>query len=414
MIINSSQKNERKNICLLSDHHLSMNPRLWKEAFFYEKKGFEVVILTMWHSKDSLKKDWQILEGHTIKYKAYLNLIAGEINPLQLFFYRVRKRIAGELQSRFNFGTGWAISHSPGLMFKKAMQEDAAFYAAHLECAFYVGRDLIKAGKKVSFDFEDWYSRDYLVPARPVNLLEATQKYAIQNGLFCTAASNSMAFSLKDCYHSENKITVVYNGFSIKNKKPKIDFIARDDGNERIKLLWFSRTIGAGRGLELLLKGLLVCDLGIELHLLGEMESGYLEFLEKEFANKPMHSLVIHPFMPHDQLDDFIGRFKIGLAIEEDINDNKRLTVSNKILQYLQAGLMVLASDTKGQREVAELFPNAVAIVDINNPDTLATAIVQLSKKERINVQQQKEKFESIFSWEAQEIKLNSLIEQYL
>ncbi|MDN3655859.1 glycosyltransferase [Ferruginibacter paludis] len=389
-----------------------MNPRLWKEAFFYEKKGFDVVILSMWHSKESLKKDWQIVDGHLIKYKAYLNLIPGEINPLSLFFYRLRKRLAGELQRLGKYGTGWAISYSPGLMFKKALQEDAVLYVAHLECAFYVGRDLIKAGKKVIFDFEDWYSRDYLVPARPVKLLKAAEKYALQNGLFCTAASNSMAIALKECYNSENKITVIYNGFSIKSKI-RSNFI-KDEGNERIKLLWFSRTIGAGRGLELLLKGLLVCNAGIELHLLGEMKAGYLDFLEREFANQSLHNLVIHPFIPHAKLDDFISQFKIGLAIEENINDNKRLTVSNKILQYLQAGLMVLASDTKGQREVAELFPGAVTIVDIHNPEALAMAIVQLSKKKDINTCQQKEKFESIFSWEAQEIKLNSLIEKFL
>lgn len=400
-------------ICLLSDHHLSMNPRLWKEAFFYEQKGFDVVILSMWHSKDSLKKDWQILNGHAITYKAYLNLIPGEINPFELLFYRIRKRVAGELQRLLKYGTGWAISHSPGLMFKKAMEEDATLYGAHLECAFYVGRDLIKVGKKVSFDFEDWYSRDYLVPARPVKLLETIEKYAIHNGLFCTAASNSMAIALRDCNDSKNILTVIYNGFSTNSKRLQRN-LSSDNNNNKIKLLWFSRTIGAGRGLELLLKALWVCNVGIELHLLGEMKAGYLDFLESEFANQPLHHLVIHPFMPHAQLDDFIGQFKIGLAIEEDINDNKRLTVSNKILQYLQAGLMVLASDTKGQREVAELFPNAVTIVDINDSVALADGIVQLSKKDAINIRQQKEKFESIFSWEAQEIKLNSLIEKHL
>ena len=187
-------------ICLLSDHHLSMNPRLWKEAFFYEKEGFKVVILNMWQSKDLLQRDLEILNGHAITYKAYLNLIPGEINSFARFLYRLRKKAASELQRLFKIGTKWAINHAPELMLQKALKEDANLYAAHLECAFFAGRDLILAGKKVSFDFEDWYSRDYLVPERPVKLLESLEKFALQNGLFCTAASNSMAVALKECY----------------------------------------------------------------------------------------------------------------------------------------------------------------------------------------------------------------------
>ena len=45
-----------KKVCLLSDHHICINPRLWKEAFFYENLGFEVVVLTMWQSNMFLEK----------------------------------------------------------------------------------------------------------------------------------------------------------------------------------------------------------------------------------------------------------------------------------------------------------------------------------------------------------------------
>ena len=414
MSINQNPKTGLRKICLLSDHHLSMNPRLWKEAFFYEKEGFEVIILTMWQSKDSLEKDFQILAGHAISYQSYLNLIPGVVNPISRFFYRARKKLAGQLQKYSKISTRWAISHSPEKMFSRAMQEKADLYSAHLECAFFVGRDLVKAGKKVSFDFEDWYSRDYLVPERPVKLLAALESFALVNGLFCTAASQSMASALEECYPSKNIITVLYNGFSATIDEHLIIDPQSNIDNSPLNLLWFSRTIGPERGIELLMKGLQVLDEPVSLHLLGEMSEGYESILQSTFPFTRGHNLFIHPFIPHSQLPGFISQFKIGLAIEEDINDNKRLTVSNKILQYLQAGLIVLASDTKGQREVAELFPNALSIVDINNPETLAKDIVQLSKIDCINVQQQKEKFESIFSWEAQEIKLNSLIEQYL
>ena len=388
-----------------------MNPRLWKEAFFYEKQGFNVTILTMWQSADLRLKDLEILNGHVITYEPYLNLIPGEINPLARFFFRLRKKCANEIQRLLHIGTGWAISHAPEQMRKSALSVNADLYSAHLECSFFVGKDLIKEGKKVSFDFEDWYSRDYLVPERPVQLLAKLEKFAVQNGLFCTAASRSMALALEQIYGSAEPITVIYNGFSKNESTGIIKEGEIDYADKVLKLLWFSRTVGPNRGIECLLKALSFCDLRVELHLLGEMAQGYAEFLERSFPYSKGHFLKFHPFIPHKQLIPFIASFKIGLAIEENINDNRQLTITNKMLQYIQAGLFVIASDTQGQREIAEFFGDTIFIVDINKPAEFADAIQKLSKRKKVNHEEQ---YQKIFSWEAQEVKFNKLIEKYL
>jgi glycosyltransferase involved in cell wall biosynthesis len=398
-------------VCLLSDHHICMNPRLWKEAFFYEQQGFEVVIITMWQSKPHLLKDEALLKGHNIQYKPYLNLIPGETRSIYRFFYRARKRIACEIQKLFKKGSGWAISHAPERMLSSALAENADLYSAHLECAFFVGRSLIKKDKKVSFDFEDWYSRDYLVRERPVALLEVLEKFALDKGRFCTAASASMALALKEYYSCKREVTVIYNGFPgvalTKSKSVPIPSAFFDP----IKLLWFSRTIGPDRGIEFFLNALRVCDSPVELHLLGSMAEGYEAFLQEAFPAEQGHSLIIHPFMPHDRLLDFIAQFKIGLAIEENVNDNRQLTITNKILQYLQSGLQVLASNTKGQREVASYFKSKVFIVDIENPGEVANAIEKMSKNEHV---EEENSYEKIFSWDAQEGKLKRLLEEHL
>lgn len=388
---------------------MSINPRLWKEAFFYEKRGYEVIVVTMWQSTYFLEKDLELLKGHSIRYIAYLNLIAGEIKPLNLFFYRARKRVGGELQQRFNIATNWAISYAPERLLKKALEENADLYCAHLECAFYVGRDLIKAGKKVAFDFEDWYSNDYLEPRRPVKLLKEVEKFALENGVFCTAASKSMADAVKTFYDNDNKVTVIYNGFSIiesvvnKNQeKPE---------ENPLRLLWFSRTIGPDRGIEYLLKALHLCRFPVELHLLGIIASNYEHYLLKESAGLIKHKLKIHQFISHSELPAFISQFKIGLAFEENINNNRQVTITNKILQYLQAGLFVLASNTQGHREVSHYFPDSVLIVNIENSFEVIKALEILKSKQR-NIEQNI--FNSVFSWEAQEEKFISLEYKYL
>lgn len=403
-----------KKVCLLTDHHICYNPRLWKEAFFYEKQGYEVVILSMWQSKPALQKDYELLSGHGITYKAFLNLVPGSINNFARLFFRARKRLAGYAQKYLKTGTRWAISHSPDLMFKKALAENADLYSAHLECAFYAGRSLIKAGKKVSFDFEDWYSRDYLVPERPISLLESLEKFALHNGIFCTAASRSMAGALQRKYTTNEELTVIYNGFSINDYNFTTIANRERKDDEGFSLLWFSRTVGPERGIEKLLLAMPYCEVAVNLHLLGSMAPGYSDTLEQEFMKIPRHQLKMHSFMRHQLLPQFISQFQTGLAIEENINDSRSLTVTNKILQYLQAGLHIIASDTKGQAEVAELFPERVSIVDINDPKQFAAAIDAARETRYTLTPQDTEKIDAVFSWEAQERKLKQLIAKTL
>ena len=406
------QDKKVKKVCLLTDHHICFNPRLWKEAFFYEKNGFEVVILSMWISDDYLQKDKEILNGHSITYKPYLNLVPGTVNKITRTFYRIRKRIAGEVQRRLAIGTKWAISYGPGLMVQRALKEKADLYAAHLECAFFAGRKLIKAGKKVSFDFEDWYSRDFLVPERPVNLLESWEKFALNNGVFCTATSEAMAAGLKKFYAPGKTITVIYNGFSVEEENYIQPGKIRGTG-ESLKLLWFSRSIGPDRGIESFLNSLAHYDFPVELHLLGKMEPGYQAVLDEKFAMLKKHRLVVHPFIPHNRLLNFISHYEIGLAIDENINENRELTITNKILQYLQAGLHVLASDTAGHREVAVQLPESVTIVDITDSSKVVAVLSDLSNKTKTHQTRERDLFNKIFSWEAQEVKLQALLRKH-
>jgi len=401
-------------ICLLSDHHLCINPRLWKEAFFYEKAGYEVVILTMWQTNDLLQRDLEILKGHQVVYKNYLNLIHGEINTVQRFCYRLRKRLANELQRIFKIGTGWAISHAPEKMYCKALDEAADMYAAHLECAFFTGRKLINTGKKVSFDFEDWYSRDYLTPGRAVKLLAMLELFAVQHGIFCTAASQSMADALMQTYPSSKKITTIYNSFP---DEELADFSYNNvaEENSPFRLLWTSRTVGPERGLETLLEALRLLQQPVELHIIGKCMEGYEDYLKNNWPTSKGHILVFHQFIRHSELLQEIAGYDLGLAIESYTPDSRNKTITNKILQYLQAGIPVLATDTDGQKEVAGFFPTSVFTVPAGNPMLWKDQLEKLignSKPENRAVQLNT--FKTIFSWPVQEQKLQQLLSENL
>lgn len=79
--------------------------------------------------------------------------------------------------------------------------------------------------------------------------------------------------------------------------------------------------------------------------------------------------------MPHFELLSRIAEHDIGLATEEYVPDSRNLTITNKILQYLLAGIAVLATDTDGQKEVGSLCPDAVILFENKNKQAFIEAL---------------------------------------
>ncbi len=398
-----------KKICLISDLHLSSNPRVWKEANALAAAGYDVVILTMWTSAERREKDVLLIHHPNISYKAPLNLIPGEIHFLKRFIVRLRSRLAREIKRWLNVDSAWCLGYAPQIMTKAALNEKADLYIAHTEFGIVIGKELILKGAKVAFDIEDWYSHDYLVPERPVSLLKSLEKFAVGNGIYCSCPSQSMATALQRSYSSKKAVQVLYNGFSIKEN------IAENDAmGSSSSLVWFSQTIGPGRGLETILKAL--CDLKtkIELHLVGDCVKGYDTELKNIFPFEKGHQLIIHPAVKHHELINILARHSIGLAIENKTPENKNTTISNKILQYLQAGIKILATDTAGQHEVAAYFKNSIVTVPVDRPDLWAKQIEDLLQLPPVNRTAQLQQFNAVFSWEAQEKKLLELVQRVI
>ncbi|MDB5155034.1 MAG: glycosyl transferase, group 1, partial [Mucilaginibacter sp.] len=92
----------------------------------------------------------------------------------------------------------------------------------------------------------------------------------------------------------------------------------------------------------------------LELHLLGNIDLKYQEFLIS--AMPGWHSLFFHALVSEKELPGKITNFDIGLALELVEPPSRNYTITNKFFQYLQAGLPVIATETAGQKEAFEKF----------------------------------------------------------
>jgi glycosyltransferase involved in cell wall biosynthesis len=110
--------------------------------------------------------------------------------------------------------------------------------------------------------------------------------------------------------------------------------------------------------------------------------------------------------VPHRELLSRISEHDIGLATEEYVPDSRNLTITNKILQYLQGGLAVVATDTLGQQEVAWAAPGAVMLFGNKDRQGLASLLNSLLN-DPTRVQQAKQAAlqaaRETFCWENQQ-----------
>jgi glycosyltransferase involved in cell wall biosynthesis len=265
-------------------------------------------------------------------------------------------------------------------MLKVARQTRADLTIVHSEAGLWVGNRLLDEGFRVGVDIEDWFSEDLLPEARtarPIAQLKALESRLARDCTYCLTTSHALAEALAEAYQAP-KPTVIYNAFPWAERS-QIAHQKQDRCNTNLPSLhWFSQTIGPGRGLETLFQTLSHLTAQVEIHLRGNYPESARQWLEPLVPSEWRDRLFIHPTVPNAELVARIAEHDIGLALERTDIPSRNLTVTNKLFQYLQAGLAVIATDTVGQQEILSQQPASSRLIPNNDPVALAQALKDL------------------------------------
>jgi glycosyltransferase involved in cell wall biosynthesis len=241
-----------------------------------------------------------------------------------------------------------------------------------------------------------------------LQLLEKYEKFALQEGAIAYTTSGALAVSLAS-FASSVTPRVLYNAFPL-SERISIDGKRKDRKDiSKASLHWFSQTLGPGRGLEKLAEALGNISVPFELHLRGNCSPDYKEEMLSMFELKGEQQVYVHPLVSHNELLSRIAEHDIGLALETNEPQSRDLTITNKILQYLQGGLAVVASDTAGQAEVASKAKESVFIFRRNDADDLAAKLDFLIRNRNMLERAKssaEEAARNYFNWEQEEKKL--------
>lgn len=360
-----------RRILVFTSSHLCRNPRVVKEASTLGAAGYDVTVMSISVHAGFEAMDRAIIRDLPFR-RVTLDYTSGPLSPLlQRGATWGARRLCAQLglESAQSLGPASAL-----LRFARSFPADLTI--AHTEIPLWAARHLIRDGRRVAVDMEDWYSED-LLPAdrrsRPVRLLRRAEAYALQHAVYVTATSHRMAEALHAAGGGQLP-TVLRNSFPLQPRS-RVDSAPV---STLPRFIWFSQTVGPGRGLENFLAAWSRMSRPASVHLLGEVRPGYRESLLA--ALPPAQRPLLHflPPVPPSELPHTLAGFDIGLALESHQPPSRDVTITNKILQYLNAGLAVVATDTAGQIEVMESAPDAGVIVREEQPDAYTASLDHL------------------------------------
>jgi glycosyltransferase involved in cell wall biosynthesis len=354
------------DLLIITSGPLCCNPRPGKEALALAAAGHAVTVLSVFETQERARMDAQLLASTSVRQ------IAVRLPS------RGARYLLGRLQRWMAYRTvrytPWQPVRALGparMLLAHARRLSADLTIVHNEAPFWVGRQLLAAGRAVAADFEDWYSEDLLPVARryrPLRLLRALEGDLLRSAAYTTTTSYALAAALHRVYGGRRPC-VVTNSFPLQPLAPERPPSAIP------AFFWFSQTVGPGRGLEAFVRAWAATRHPSRLVLLGEPAPGFRGQLLAALPPARHPQLEFLASVSPQELPAVIARHDLGLALELGAPPSRDLTITNKILQYLNAGLPVVASDTAGQREVLAHAPQAGMLVRLEDTGLLTQSL---------------------------------------
>jgi len=361
------------NIVILTGNHLCNNPRVIKEGTTLANAGYAVTAIGAWFDRDLKARDLEMQRSLPFSFRPAIDGTENAPRRLRLRVSAKMGSIAHRL-ARFENRSQLGYAYSA---LRAASRQPANLYIAHSEAAMAVATDLLHDGRLVGIDVEDWFSEDLPLEARkhrPARLLRNLERKLLTLGGYSACPSRAMSEALAREFGCQQP-TVVYNAFPWSDRG-SMDGLFKDRRDRRLPSIhWFSQTLGHGRGLDDLIAALPLLKHEAEVHLRGKTVSGFENWLVHRVPESWHGRIMVHGLVPNKELLSRITEHDIGFAGETPIIRSRDLTVTNKILYYLLAGLAVLASDTAGQREVAAQAPGGVFLYPSGDAPALAARL---------------------------------------
>jgi len=347
----------KKRVCVVTAGHLSTCPRMLKAADAFLEAGYSVRLVSAQFMDWATQADKELLETRgwqrsVVDYRR--NQAPATYWKTGLRFHAARKWVRMLDPDRASLA---ACAAANGRAFRDLLRHAKAqpvdlFYGGTCGGLAVAALAARAAGVPYGLDLEDFHEgqfEDGPASDHPRQLVRGMLRQVLPEAAFVTAGSSAIAAQYERVYGIP--VLPIHNTFPLPAQAPDPE----PSSGDALRLYWFSQTIGAGRGLEDVVRAIGVSGIRAELHLRGRALPEYVAGLERLAREKSAQLVVrIHEPAPPDKMVELSLPYDVGLSPESGRVLNRALSLGNKALTYVLAGLAVVLTDTAGQRSLAE------------------------------------------------------------
>jgi hypothetical protein len=197
-------------ILILTASHLCRNPRVVKEANTLGAAGYDVTVMSVSVQERFERIDLELMRGQPFQ-RQVIDYAAKDISAQTMDFVQRSATWSARLLCRtLKIELAQSLGPASALL-RFARSHPADLTIAHTEIPIWAAQYLIRDGRRVAVDVEDWYSQDLLFADRqnrPLRLLRDAEDFVLNHAAYASATSDSMADALAESYRCPLPITV--------------------------------------------------------------------------------------------------------------------------------------------------------------------------------------------------------------
>jgi hypothetical protein len=173
-------------ILIFTSSHLCRNPRVVKEATALGSAGYDVTVLTVSSLWQFEQMDRALIARLPFRRVALDYTAQTPGTRLENLVQRAATWGARRMLHWLRIENAQALGPAHALL-RRALAMPADLIIAHTEIPLWASAALIRAGRAVAVDIEDWYSEDLLFSdrrTRPLKLLRRAETFALQHARY--------------------------------------------------------------------------------------------------------------------------------------------------------------------------------------------------------------------------------------
>ena len=360
----SAAASTAERICIVTSAPICCNPRVVKEADALSAAGFNVRVVASQHVSWAVDWDEQMMRSRAWKLDAVRwdgSNPASKWVRLKSGARQQALQVLAKLTTRAGIAER-AYSRLYSELLQKAVSEPADFFIAHnppaLPAAAAAAR---RFGVKFAFDSEDLHTGEFNEADRSssvVELLTKIESTYLPQCAYVSTPSAQIAKALNARYGIAMPTTLP-NVFCW-SERDQLDGQVKDRRGDSLSLYWYSQIIGLDRGLQDVIRAAGLMSSPVQIHFRGDASDAVKNALLRLAAECGVRDRIyFHAPVPPAELLSRAAEHDVGLALEQPVNQNRNLTVTNKLFFYMLAGLSIAATSTEGQNAVMETCSGA-------------------------------------------------------